>query len=151
MKRQCRHKMPDGSACQANANASSGYCFFHDPNKEAERQAAQRAGGLRNRAAVLPPQTPDFELRTTKDVITLLAMTINQVRRGEIDSRVSNAIGYLAATLLRAFEVGNLEQRVSDLEVATKNQFSPAGDFQTEQFEFVAEQPHDQAETTSPH
>jgi hypothetical protein len=68
------------------------------------------------RAAVLPADTPDHSLRDTRDVSDLLADSINRLRRGELDPRVANAIGYLAGILLRALEQGPLEERLAHLE-----------------------------------
>jgi hypothetical protein len=96
MKRQCRYKRSDGRECQANAIAGSGLCFFHDPERAADRSEAQRTGGLRNKGVSLPADTPDFEMRNVRDVVAMLGVTINQVRRGQIDPRVSNAVGYLS-------------------------------------------------------
>jgi hypothetical protein len=137
MKKQCRHKRLDGSKCQANAIARSEFCFFHAPERAAERLAAQRAGGLRNKGASLPADTPDCDLKNAGDVIALLGTTINQVRRGEIDPRIANTIGYLSATLLRAQELGNIEQRLSALEIATKHRSQSASRFDTEEFQFI--------------
>jgi hypothetical protein len=60
-------------------------------------------------------------LRTAGDVAELLGDTINQVRRGEIDLRVSNAIGYLSGILLSAIEKGTFEARLTALEAAVAN------------------------------
>lgn len=139
MKRQCRYKRPDGRECQANAIARSGLCFFHDPERAADRSEAQRAGGLRNKGTSLPADTPDFEMRNVRDVVAMLGLTINQVRRGQIDPRVSNAVGYLSGTLLKAFEIGSLEQRVSALEAATRNQRQSHSPFDPDRYEFIAE------------
>ena len=46
----------------------------------------------------------------------MLGETINQVRRGELDPRVANAVGYLAAHLLKTLERTELEERITDLE-----------------------------------
>ena len=133
--------------CQANAIPRSGLCFFHDPERAVDRTMAQRAGGLRNKAASLPAETPDCALSNAADVTTLLGMSINQVRRGEIDPRVANAIGYLSATLLKALELGNLEQRVSDLERATKSQPQSGSVLDKEEFEFVLRSTDDEQKT----
>ena len=60
MKRRCGFRKPDGGVCQANATATSGLCFFHDPDRTADRRAAQRAGGLRSKAVSLSADTPDL-------------------------------------------------------------------------------------------
>lgn len=97
---------------------ASAYCFFHDPACAGQRTRARRAGGHRNRAAILPPTAPTRRLGTAADVTDLLAETINQVRRGELDPKVANSVGYLASVLLRAIEAGALEERLARLEAA---------------------------------
>jgi len=72
-------------------------------------------------AAVLPPDTLDNPLRNTQDVSTLLAESINQVRRGELDPRVANSVGHLASILLGALQQGPLEERLARLEAALLN------------------------------
>jgi len=46
----------------------------------------------------------------------LLAESINAVRKGRLDPRVSNAVGYLAGVLQRALEQGPTEERLARLE-----------------------------------
>jgi hypothetical protein len=53
----------------------------------------------------------------SSDVSTLITASINQLRRGELDPRVANGIGYLATVLLRSLEQGQMEQRVSEMEL----------------------------------
>ena len=121
---QCCHLKAKGSRCKANVRIGSRYCFFHDPESAADRHAAQVNGGKeRSRSvAVLPRETPDRPLATAADVIGLLAQTINQVRRGEIDPHVSNAVGYLAGILLKAADKNELEQRLARLEAVLDGQ-----------------------------
>src|SRR5262245_12893118 len=115
---RCQEKKANGAGCMAYALAGSAFCFFHDPAKGAERTAARQAGGRKHRAVVLPPETPDQPLATVADVVTLLAATINQVRRGALDPKVANTVGYLAALLLKALEESDLAARVAALEAA---------------------------------
>ena len=126
---QCKRVKANGSRCKANALSASEYCFFHDPSKAAERKAAQKSGGSVGKTAVLPPDTPDAPLGSVADVVTLLGQTINQVRRGEIEPRVANAVGYLAATLLRGLEQGDIERRLAELEAILKGQCVPDSPF----------------------
>src|SRR5215469_1964255 len=114
----CRHIKSDRTRCLANARHGSIYCFFHDPRSAIEREIARKNGGRERsrRTAVLPAGTPDHPLASASDVTALLAETINQVRRGEVDPRISNAIGYLAGILLKAKEKDEIEQRLARLE-----------------------------------
>lgn len=50
----------------------------------------------------------------------LLAQTINQVRSGGLDPRTGNAVGYLAAVMLKAFQQGDIEARLQALEAVQK-------------------------------
>jgi len=67
-------------------------------------------------ATVMASNTPDHPLGNTNDVATLLGDSINRLRRGELDPRVANAMGYLASVLLRALEQGPMEERMAKLE-----------------------------------
>ena len=94
--RFCEQVMPNGRRCRVRRTRGSSYCFFHAPERRADRTAARRAGGLKKRMASLPEVTPDAPLASARDVGRLLAQTINQVRRGELNPKVANAVGYLA-------------------------------------------------------
>lgn len=115
---KCQFRRENGSRCGANAQPANGLCIFHDPERATDGCRARRAGGLnRSRpAAVLAPDTPDHPLRNTKDVAALLGDSINRLRRGELDPRVANAMGYVASVLLRALEQGPIEERLAHLE-----------------------------------
>ena len=141
---QCHYIKSNRSRCRAHARHGSIYCFFHDPDSTIERNAARKNGGRERsrRAAVLPASTPDRPLATASDVNVLLAETINQVRRGEVDPRISNAIGYLAGILLKAREQEEMEQRLARLEsIVAGQQASPKiglePEVHSESFSFV--------------
>ena len=109
-----------GVRCRARRIENSDFCYFHDPAKAKERQSAQRAGGLKNRPIVLPRSVPDAPLKDMGDIRYLVADTINQVRRGEIDPKVANSVGYLAGILIKAWDRGEFEARLKALESAVK-------------------------------
>lgn len=120
MAKMCGFRKKNGKECGAYAQSGKGLCVFHDPTRGAEVRRARRMGGLKRSrpAAVLPPETADHPLDNTKDVATLLADTINRVRRGQLDVHVANTVGYLASVHLRALEGGPLEERLARLEIA---------------------------------
>ena len=117
---ECQAVKPDGSRCQAAALRGSRFCFFHDPDKASERRAAQAYGGSQNRMKTLDADAPDVKVADCHDVVALVSETINQVRKGQIDPRVANAVGYLANVMIKAIEQGELEGRLADLERLTK-------------------------------
>ena len=100
----------------------------HDPDKASEGRRARRAGGItRSRsAAVLPSDTPDHPLGNTQEVSAFLADSIHQLRRGELDPRVANGMGYLTSVLLRSLEQGPVEERLSKIEAALAANARPA-------------------------
>jgi hypothetical protein len=114
---RCAATTKSGEPCQAPPTTGSAYCFHHDPTQEAARGAARAEGGRRSRPpAVLPPDTADLPLKSVGDVTVALAATINQVRRGELDPKVANAVGYLTSVLLKALQGDVLERRLEAIE-----------------------------------
>jgi hypothetical protein len=115
---QCEFIKKDGSGCVANALIGKTVCVFHDPERREEGQEARRAGGKSRSKPphVLPAQTPEAKLDSVKDVTVLISQTINQVRRGDLEAKVANSIGYLAGQLLKAQQLAIIEGRLDDLE-----------------------------------
>jgi hypothetical protein len=64
----------------------------------------------------LTEEAPDLVFHGTQDVLDLLADTASQCRRGELDCKVSNCLGYLASVALRALSEGETEKRLEALE-----------------------------------
>jgi hypothetical protein len=98
------------------------FCFFHDPSKAERRKEAQAEGGRQNRMKTLEASTPDVKVEDSGDAIALISATINQVRRGLIDPRIANSVGYLANILIRAVDQDKLETRIENLEALLKVQ-----------------------------
>jgi hypothetical protein len=49
----------------------------------------------------LAADAPDIKITDCRDVVKLISETINEVRRGQIDPRIANAVGFLASVLIR--------------------------------------------------
>jgi len=116
VKSRCEFIKDSGERCKASPVAGSKYCFFHDPDKSEEQKTARQKGGYARRAPRLPKNIPDFEIKGAEEVIHLLSMTINQVRRGDLDPKVANAVGYLSGIILKANEQGEIEKRLKHIE-----------------------------------
>ena len=116
---KCTARKKDGSRCTADPQAGREVCVFHDPEKIEDGHRARQKGGIRRNqsASVLPLGTRDHPLEKSSDTALLLADSINQLRRGELDPRVANAIGYLASIQLRAFEQSTMEKRITTVEI----------------------------------
>ena len=67
---------------------------------------------------------PDVKVEDCGDAIALISETINQVRKGQIDPRVANSVGFLANILIKAVEQNKLETRIEQLEELLKVQTS---------------------------
>lgn len=118
----CKAVKDDGKKCQARPQAGSEFCVFHDPAAADLVREARRTGGLNRQrpTAVLDPSAPDAPLDSIQGVVGLLGDTINQVRKGKLDPRIANAVGYLAGIMLRALEGCELERRLASLESAVQ-------------------------------
>ena len=64
----------------------------------------------------LDADAPDVKVENCQDVRLLIAATINQVRKGAIDPRVANAVGYLANVFIKSVEQQEFEERLEALE-----------------------------------
>jgi hypothetical protein len=115
---KCQFQKRKGRTCSANAQVGKPFCVFHDPAMAAKVQKARRSGGLTRarKIATLAAETPDYPLGNTTDVSALLATSINQLLRRQLDPRIANAVGYLSSVLIRSLEQGSLEERIAKLE-----------------------------------
>src|ERR1035437_7368814 len=111
---RCQFIKADKEQCQANAMTDSQFCFSHNPEVADERRDAVKRGGEPPRKVYEPLTVVRVE--NTKDVVSLLAITIGEVRAGSIELRVANCIAYLSGHLIKAFEVAGLEERIKRLE-----------------------------------
>lgn len=62
------------------------------------------------------PQYCHQTLGNPKQVSDLLADSVNRLRRGQLDPRVANTMGYLTSVLLRALEQNPMEERLAYIE-----------------------------------
>jgi hypothetical protein len=117
--RRCAAKTRSGAPCKARALPGKRHCLFHsgDPADRRTREQARKEGGRQRsrKACTLPASAGNLPLTGVPDVVKLLALTINQVRTGELDVKVANCVGYLAGVLLKALEGGELAREVEEL------------------------------------
>jgi hypothetical protein len=122
---QCEQVKKDGQRCNATARPGSPFCTFHDPAMREACKEGRKAGGVARKAPTLPSDSPDLPLASSADVARLVAAAINQTRRGELDPKVANAVGYLSGVLLKALEESDLEARLAKLEERALGAGSP--------------------------
>jgi hypothetical protein len=111
---KCCYIKSNKEQCSANAMTGSKFCFSHNPDTKKEKLVAVIKGGKapKKNHSSLPP----IPLNQPKDVVGLLTTTINEVREGSIELRIANCIGYLSGHLIKAFEITDLEDRISKIE-----------------------------------
>lgn len=114
-KMECQANRRNGERCKGHAMAGSDFCFTHNPNMTDRRNAARKKGGSQGKARTLTADAPPVPLASPNDVESLLAETINQTRRGELDAKTANTIGYLSGVLLKAMEYGRLADEIAEL------------------------------------
>jgi hypothetical protein len=146
MSKKCEFRKKNRESCGADAQIGKNLCVFHDPARADDGRRARQAGGVRRSqaAAVLPSDTQDHPLGDANQVSALLADSINQLRRGQLDPRVANGIGYLASVLLKALDQ-RLEERLAHLEAIV----SGTGETEAGVFEFrsTKETKHEESST----
>jgi hypothetical protein len=118
MNKKCEARKKNGARCTADSQLGKDDCVFHDPARIKDGHRARRAGGInRSRSSgVLPLDAPDHPLAKSADISVLLADSINQLLRGQLDPRVANAIGYLVSVQLRSFDQSALDDRMTKIE-----------------------------------
>lgn len=119
--RQCPAFTTEGKACSAQPQASSPYCFWHDPEKETDRKLAVTKGGLSGRPRPMAADTPNPDLRSPRDVIELMQNTTGAVLRGELSPQLANSAAYNATVALKAMEI-EISDRLDKLERNLKSQ-----------------------------
>jgi len=115
--RQCTAKTKNGERCKNAALKGQQQCFVHSPVTAKARAEARRRGGLNRRTPKADPQAArPASLRTVADVLALLEETLADTRLQENSAQRSRTMISLALAALKAFEVGELEERVEALE-----------------------------------
>ena len=112
MKLRCIHKSKNGQPCKTWAQRNRRYCFFHDPDKSQSRKEAQSRGGRLKPAMAREA----IALKSAKDVAGFVGELINGIRLGTVNKTDAGILSTLSQTLLRAIELGELEERVEQLE-----------------------------------
>jgi hypothetical protein len=98
------------------------WCFSHHPDREAERIAARKQGGRRNRVrgTVLTLAEDEsalpLELGDMKAVQTALNLIWRDTLRQENSGQRSRTLVAVALAAMKALEVGEYEERIRALE-----------------------------------
>ena len=115
----CRATNKNGEPCKAQA-MTNGYCFRHNPDiSDEEKLQASATGGAKLTKQRLERQVAtaqDINIRSLNGLVDLIDGNIKDVRQGNIDPKVSNAIVQNLNVLLKVYELGIQDARIRKLE-----------------------------------
>jgi len=95
------------------------HCFWHDPDQTEEAQEARRLGGMRRKRERTVAGAYQFDGLASADQIRRL-VEIAVVDALGLENSIARArtLAYLAQTAAKLLEVGDLEDRLGDVESA---------------------------------
>ena len=112
----CRATKRSGEPCGSAVVLASGYCFLHDPDRQAEARAFSAKGGRgKSRIARVERLVPS----SLKPTIAALFTALEEVHTGGLDPKQGQAMAALAGAIARLYSVGVLEERLAALEAAS--------------------------------
>lgn len=118
-RRTCKGISKGGDRCSAPPLTDGDFCFWHDPDHEAEAAEARRLGGLRpKRESTLQGAYELQCLDTVEGIRRYLEVALLDLVSNEssVQSRRAIISGVLAAAKL--LEVGEQEERLQEIEAA---------------------------------
>jgi hypothetical protein len=108
----CKHIKPDGSQCKAHPMTGADYCFIHNPEAEDQRAVAIKKGALSPKPRKDAELLAVIPIKNIDGVLALIEDTINRIRTEPMTHQKANCIGYLANIALKAFEVGEVDEKM---------------------------------------
>ena len=115
MPSQCTGRNKDGSPCNAQA-WRDGLCRWHHPDLEPQRAEERRRGGHARSNAARARKALAGNIRDMTDVKARLMIALVKVEGGELESGPANAMANLARAIATIAQVGELEDRIRELE-----------------------------------
>lgn len=117
----CKALNSQGKPCKAKAMAN-GFCYRHNPeiSDESKREASKRGGAKFDPRTIAETYEP-IKGQTLGDLQDALLRNANDLRAGKIDARTSNAVVQNIIALIEAHKVGDINQRLTQLEQAVFN------------------------------
>lgn len=111
MAQKCKFINQSGVSCNAYPLKGSDYCFYHSPDisEEVKRQARAKGG---KREPILAPR----ELKKAEQVALMMEEVINLAREEKISDKKATLLKGLSDSLLKALELGDIEERVEEIE-----------------------------------
>ena len=115
---RCKATNAAGAPCSAQPVRPSGWCSWHDPQLVAQRDGWRRRGGEQrsNKARALRRLSDD--LLSLRDVQGVLSRLLVDVTEGRAETGVATAAASVARAIASVAQVGDLEERIRELEAA---------------------------------
>jgi len=95
--------------------SSSTFCINHNPEAKELKKMAVISGGKALKK-IDQHRLPAVSIESKKDVIPFLISVINEIRSGRADVKKANALAYVGSTLLKAYELVEMEERIDKIE-----------------------------------
>jgi hypothetical protein len=111
--KRCADTRLDGQPCGGPVLGTGTFCFAHDPEKRAAREAARQKGGQRSASIARIHRLVPPRLVTVYDA---LEEALGQVHRGELAAGRAIAMASLARAMVAVLQAGEVEQRLRELE-----------------------------------
>lgn len=118
MEKQCQFIKKDGNRCSGFTIDDSLYCLSHDPSMSEARIVRAKKGGSAESYEKLNLKLEPVSITSSTDVMKIVVKIINELRSGTIPPRIATSIGYLLGIALKAFELGEIEERIKNFEKA---------------------------------
>ena len=117
MDRTCTSPNRAGGPCGAQ-HWKDGYCRWHHPELEAQRQAERAAGGAARTNKARARRQMAEAVMSIADLDGLLCRALIQVAGGKLDPGVGSSMATIAKTVVAIRTSGELEKRLDALEQA---------------------------------
>ena len=115
--RRCGGTNTQGAPCNASARGESGLCLWHDPELAEAAQDARRLGGQRRRRDVTVHGAYDLgALTTIPEIRRVVEIVVTDMLGSENSVARARTLLAAAQVLVKLHEVGDLEERVAELE-----------------------------------
>jgi hypothetical protein len=115
MTERCVAVRSDGGRCESVIVLESGYCFAHDPDREADRRRARASGG--SATSNVAKLRRHLEPSHLGPVFSTLVEALDQVHAGSLSPARGSSMASIARALCAVLEVGELEERLTALEI----------------------------------
>jgi len=113
----CKATTRSGEPCRSWTVNDSNFCFWHDPGTVQARAEARSKGGRARHGRKLSGGCEPVRIQCAPDVLPILEATVNDLLRLENSIARARAITYVCATLIKGFEMSELDTRVQVLEL----------------------------------